>query len=44
MFNQLDYIMAVLYNFLDMFSLYTAAFIFESVKLICLITGGGAGG
>ena len=44
MSNQLDFVKAVLYNFLNMFSLYTAAFVFESAKLVFLITGGGAGG
>lgn len=40
MSKQLEYIQAVLYNFLNIFSLYTAAFIWEGKNLVYLITGG----
>jgi hypothetical protein len=40
MFKLLYKIAAVTYNFLDMFSLYTAVFVFTGVGLASLISGG----
>ena len=40
MFIFLDYIVAVAYNFLNMFSLYTAAFAFTGAGFASLISGG----
>ena len=44
MSNKLDYIKAVLYNFLKIFGLYTAACAYESAKLVYFISGGDVDG
>ena len=40
MFRLLDKITAVTYNFLDMFSLYTAVFTFTGIGLVHFVSGG----